>query len=223
MTNSEIRKWAKEKIKKNFGLVLVAIILEGLIMGTGFGWALYFVEVGLAYFMVKFITDQAAEITDIFSFSKDFVRDLVVGLVQSIFIALWSLLFVIPGIIKSFAYALVPYLLADSKYQEQGTMDILNKSEEMMNGHKMDYFMLHLGFIGWHILSIFTLGLLELWIIPYERTAATKFLYDVKTDYEKAHGQKPMDTTTKTGKFCSQCGAQASNEDEFCPNCGSKM
>ena len=55
----------------------------------------------------------------------------------------------------------------------------------MMMGHKMDYFVLTLSFIGWHILAIFTLGLLEIWIIPYEKVATTKFLLDVKEAYEK--------------------------------------
>ena len=48
-----------------------------------------------------------------------------------------------------------------------------------MNGHKMDFFVLQLSFIGWHILAVFTLGLLEIWIVPYQKTAETKFLYDI--------------------------------------------
>ena len=63
-------------------------------------------------------------------------------------------------------------------------MDILKKSQDMMQGHRMDLFILSLSFIGWHILAIFTFGLLELWILPYQKTAETKFLYDVKTAYE---------------------------------------
>lgn len=57
----------------------------------------------------------------------------------------------------------------------------------MMNGHKMDYFKLELSFIGWHLLAVLTLGILEIWIAPYQATAMTKFLSEVKSEYEKAN------------------------------------
>lgn len=63
-------------------------------------------------------------------------------------------------------------------------MDILKKSEEMMNGHKMDYFMLCLSFIGWHILAFFTCFILEIWVLPYQTVAQVKFLSDVKAASE---------------------------------------
>lgn len=201
MTNSEIRQWAKEKIKGKVWQIFLVAVVAGILTGLSFtirkdngdvnqvislGWLFYFVEVGFTYYMIKFITDQNAEFNDIFHFSSDFGRDLVVGLLQTIFVFLWTLLFIIPGIIKLFSYVMVPYLLADDKYKDLGYMDILRKSEEMMKGHRMDYFLLNLSFIGWHILAImFTFGLLEIWIIPYQTTAATKFIYDLKSSEEK--------------------------------------
>ena len=199
MTNSEIKEWAKGKIKGKLWTLLPVILVAGLLTslsftytnGDGsktvvsFGWLFYFVEVGLAYYMVKFITDQDAQFNDLFHFSNDFGRCLVTNLLQSIFVILWTFLLIIPGIMKAFAYSLVPYLLADEKYKDLGYREILKKSEEMMNGHKMNYFILNLSFIGWYLLSILTLGILLIWIIPYHQTAAVKFLNDVKESREK--------------------------------------
>ena len=204
MSREELKKWAKEKVSGKRWDILPAIIVASIITGLSFqipngstdangvaqtytvslGWIFAFVEVGLTYFMVKFVNGEKTSFNDIFAFSKDFGRDLGVCLLRSIFVFLWTLLLIVPGVIKGFAYALVPMLLADDKYKDLSATDLLKKSEEMMNGHKMDYFVLELSFIGWHILAIFTLFLLEIWIIPYQKTAETKFLYDVKTSSE---------------------------------------
>ena len=199
MNRTELKNWAKEKVKGKRWPLLAAIIVASIITNFSLsiprgdnlsytipiGWILYFVEVGITYYMVKFITDKEVEFKDIFKFSNDFVKDLLVGLLASIFTVLWSLLLIVPGIIKAISYSLVPMLLADEKYNDLNGTDYLKKSEEMMNGHKMDYFVLYLSFIGWHLLAILTLGILEIWIIPYQTTATTKFLYDVKTNAEK--------------------------------------
>ena len=204
MTNSEIKQWAKEKIKGNWTKILPAIIVAGILTnlsigggqtengyssGYSLGWIFYFVEIGLVAYMVKFINDEKAEFKDIFNYSKDFGRAIGAVLLQGLFVFLWALLLIIPGIIKLISYSLVPYLMADSKYDNVGISDLLKKSEEMMNGHKIDYFILNLSFIGWHILAIFTLFILEIWIVPYQTTANTKFLNDIKLSYEAGNQQ----------------------------------
>ena len=97
--------------------------------------------------MICFINDQPNKIEDLFKFSKDFVRDLLTSLVSGIFVTLWSLLLIVPGIIKKYAYSLVPFLLADEKFNDLDVMSVLKKSEELMNGHKMYFFVLQLSFI----------------------------------------------------------------------------
>ena len=204
MTNSEIKQWAKEKIKGNWTKILPAIIVAGILTnlsigggqtengyssGYSLGWIFYFVEIGLVAYMVKFINDEKVEFKDIFNYSKDFGRAIGAVLLQGLFVFLWALLLIIPGIIKLISYSLVPYLMADSKYDNVGITDLLKKSEEMMNGHKIDYFILNLSFIGWHILAIFTLFILEIWIVPYQTTANTKFLNDIKLSYEAGNQQ----------------------------------
>lgn len=102
-------------------------------------------------------------------------------LLMSIFVTLWSLLLVIPGIIKSFSYAMTPYILKD--YPELSANQAINLSRKMMKGHKFDLFWLYLSFIGWMVLSLFTLGIGYFWLIPYMYTAQAAFYQDVKKEY----------------------------------------
>ena len=99
-----------------------------------------------------------------------------------IFIFLWSLLLVIPGIVKSFSYAMTPFILEERP--ELSANEAIDHSRAMMKGHKFDLFWLILSFIGWLILSVFTLGLGLIWLIPYMQTAMAGFYEDVKADYE---------------------------------------
>ena len=99
-----------------------------------------------------------------------------------IFIILWSLLLIIPGIVKSFSYAMTPFILEENP--ELSANEAIDRSRAMMKGHKFDLFWLFLSFLGWLILGIFTLGIGYLWLIPYMQTAVASFYEDVKADYE---------------------------------------
>ena len=101
---------------------------------------------------------------------------------MDLFIFLWSLLFIIPGIIKSFSYAMTPFILEENP--ELSANEAIDRSRAMMKGHKFDYFWLLLSFIGWGFLCIFTLGIGLLWLTPYMQTAVASFYEDVKADYE---------------------------------------
>ena len=198
MDRVEIKKWAKEKIKGHIWEILVPIVVAGFLtsltvgthytyengqltgsVGYNVGIFFAFVEVGLASFMLKFIHDKEHNFKDLFAFVGDYVRIFVVKLLSTIFVVLWTLLLIVPGIIKAYAYTLIPLLLSDDKYKDLSYMEVLKKSEELMKGHKMDLFLFDLSFIGWHLLAIFTLGLLEIWIIPYYNTARYKVLDDI--------------------------------------------
>lgn len=100
---------------------------------------------------------------------------------MTLFTSLWSLLLIVPGLIKYYAYALTPYILIDNP--ELSANQAINLSQEMMKGHKFDLFFLHLSFIGWIFLSIFTLGIGLLWLMPYMMTAQAAFYQDVKKEY----------------------------------------
>ncbi len=101
---------------------------------------------------------------------------------MGLFVVLWSLLLLIPGIIKAFAYAMVPYILVEKP--ELSANEAINLSMKMMKGHKFDFFWLSLSFIGWGILAVCTLGIGFFWLIPYMYTTYAAFYQDVKAEYE---------------------------------------
>ena len=100
---------------------------------------------------------------------------------MGIYIFLWMLLLVVPGIIKALAYSLTPYILKD--YPELSVNQAINLSVKMMKGHKMRYFLLTLSFIGWGLLGILTLGIGYIWLTPYMYTTTAAFYQDVKNEY----------------------------------------
>ena len=241
MSRQEIKAWAREKIKGEFwpllGTILVASFLANFTISypvyvsetesmtyinISVGWLLYFIQVGLTYYLVKFITDQKHEFKDIFAFGNDFGRCLGASLLQIVFVLLWTLLLIVPGIIKGLGYSLVPYLLADDKYKDMGVSDILKKSEEMMNGHKMDLFVFGLSFILWYLLGFVTCGIAFFYLTPYQNVATARFLNDIKTEAEG--GSKASTTTRKTEvKYCPQCGKEVKKNAKTCSECGTKF
>ena len=204
MTRSEIKKWAKEKIKgKTWNILAVCIIanlvtsitastsseenievlLTGLVVSLAAAILALFMDVGLIRWMTNFINDKETKIEILFTKFEDWKQVITVFFHQLAMITLYTFLFIIPGIIKAFSYSLVSYILAeDSKLSSKEVLDL---SAKMMKGHKMNLFIFNLSFIGWHFLAIFTLGILELWIIPYQTTATTKYLLSIKEEYEK--------------------------------------
>jgi|SRR5690625_2288142 len=110
-------------------------------------------------------------------FKKNFVNTLTTYLLKMVFIFLWSLLFVIPGIIKTFSYAMTDYILVDNP--DLTANEAIKESQKMMNGNKLRLFILHLSFIGWYLLSILTLGIGLVFLIPYIKAAETAFYLDL--------------------------------------------
>ena len=111
----------------------------------------------------------------------DYVRNAVSILLVYVYTALWTLLFIVPGIIKGLAYSLTPFIVKDNP--QLSPNQAINLSMKMMKGHKFDLFYLYLSFIGWIFLAILTLGIDLLWVIPYMQTSMAAFYLDVKNDY----------------------------------------
>ena len=99
-------------------------------------------------------------------------------ILSTIYIFLWTLLLIIPGIIKSYSYALTLYILVE--HPEMSANEAIEESMRLMDGHKFDLFYLQLSFIGWAILSILSLGLGFFWLIPYQMTTQAAFYRDIK-------------------------------------------
>lgn len=112
---------------------------------------------------------------------SDYVRNAVSILLVYLYTLLWTLLFIVPGIIKGLAYSLTPFIVKDNPQLLPN--EAINLSMKMMKGHKFDLFYLYLSFIGWIFLAILTLGIGLLWVIPYMQTSMAAFYLDVKNDY----------------------------------------
>lgn len=117
-------------------------------------------EVGCRNFFLKNL-DEKQEFSVIKTgFTGNYARNAVAMFLVTLFECLWALLLIIPGLVMSYAYAMVPYLIAEDK--DLGAMDAIKKSKALMKGHKWDLFVLDISFIGWIILEVITLGLVGL-------------------------------------------------------------
>jgi uncharacterized membrane protein len=119
-----------------------------------------------------------AEIEEIaFGFQEPYMNKVKVIFFTAIRIALWTLLFIIPGIIKAYEYRLVGYIVAENPYIE--TKDALKMSSDLMNGNKWKAFVYDLSFIGWILLTIITLGLVGVFYLQPFKCASDAELYAV--------------------------------------------
>jgi len=109
----------------------------------------------------------------------NFGRKLGGMLWMSLWVFLWACLFIIPGIIKGLAYSMTPYILASSPNVK--ATDALKLSKRMTDGFKGDIFIMHLSFIGWHILDSFTYGILGIfYVTPYMNTALAGLFVELR-------------------------------------------
>ncbi len=115
--------------------------------------------------MAVFRSTEKVEAGMLLTGYKSFIRVLEVGVRKYVIIFLFSLLLVIPGIIMAYKYRFTTFILLDD--QELSPKEVLKKSGALTDGHKFELFLLDLSFIGWYILSAFTLGILLIWVMPY--------------------------------------------------------
>lgn len=132
-----------------------------------------------SYGNVDFFLTQTDDIKTVFSGFKNFAKSFLAGLLQFVYTSLWTLLFIIPGIIKTYSYALTYYILKDNP--ELTANEAITKSREMMKGYKWKFFVLQLSFLGWDILGMLTFGILSiLYVNPYKQYAYAEFYRKVK-------------------------------------------
>ncbi len=189
MNRAELKAAAKSQIKgKVLILTLIALII-GLISGVA-GFILGFIPFGsligsiiitpafalsTTRVYLNLFKGKTPEVKDAFSGFDDFWSAFKVTFLVGLFTFLWSLLFIIPGIIKSISYSMSTYILAENK--GKSAKECIKESIAMTNGHKMDLFVLYLSFIGWGLLCIVTFGVAAIWVLPYmNATMANAYL-----------------------------------------------
>ena len=190
-TNKEYKQIALDSLKDNWGLSILILLVIGLvesaISASGIGGFLVLVlsgpiSVGLIIFFTNLINKEKVSFETPFEdIAKDFASKTLTYLLMDLYIFLWSILFIIPGIVKSYSYALTMYIR--SKNSTMSADEVITLSRKIMDGKKLSLFYLHLSFIGWFILSVLTFGIGFIFLMPYFKTAVTAFYIDAYNDY----------------------------------------
>lgn len=142
-----------------FFIIAIGITFLRIVIG-------YMLEVsGRKYFIEAASGNDFKEFISYCFKGKRYFDVMVTMLLRSIYTFLWTLLFIIPGIVKSYAYRMVPYILADNP--SIGYNRAIELSQEMMDGNKLDTFVLDLSFIGWNLLGLLACGIGILFVQPY--------------------------------------------------------
>lgn len=218
MTRKELRAKAREQLENNIfsgqwlnGLLVCLIV--SLLVGTansmvGLGILIAGpLTVGMKIAFLKRARGGEISIDDTFSaFKSDFVGTMLLGLLTEIFVLLWSLLFIIPGIIKALAYSMAYYIKAD--HPEYTWKQCLDESQTMMKGHKMDLFLLNLSFIGWILLGGLACGIGIFWVNPYMEAAQANFYLSIKGDDFSTKGDGTPDFEQPDQSFAPNTDGQ---------------
>lgn len=189
---AELKRRAKNDISGNMGMLILCMIIVGALsmacsMIPYLGWIGSLLitgplTLGSAYIYLNLTRRFAPEVDILFSGFHRFTDTLVLHLLTSIFTFLWSLLLVVPGIIKAISYSQAYYILAE--HPEMTAKEALDESIDMMDGHKMDYFVLGLSFIPWLLLVSITCGLAALYVAPYMSATYANFYLAIKQPEE---------------------------------------
>lgn len=142
------------------------------------------VSLGYALFNLNLVDGQPPRFDDLFSQFYRLWAGFCLQLLTGLFIILWSLLFVIPGIVAAYSYAMAPYILAENP--DMTAREAIAASKEMMRGNRWRLFCLSFSFIGWSMLCILTLGIGNLWLRPYEEAAHAAFYREVSGTWQPA-------------------------------------
>ena len=187
-TISEYKNMALGSLEGNWARSAMAVFIVTLIIPAGavilniFSLLLLPLSWGLTVFFLNLIREEDIRFERLFDGFKQFFRIFLAILLKNIYIALWSLLLFIPGIIKYYSYAMTDFILKDNL--EIGSDEAICQSMEMMQGHKMKLFMLDLSMIGWAILCLCTFGIGFYFLYPYNYSAHAHFYEDLKAEYD---------------------------------------
>lgn len=160
-------------------LSLTALILGGV------------VELGYAKFLLKQHDKKELRFSDLFSQFDRFGTGFAQKFLRILYTTLWTLLFIIPGIVKSLSYAMTPFILED--HPEMTASEAIKASMKLMDGHKMDLFILGLSFIGWSLLVCLTMGIGFLFLNPYMNAAYAAFYRDISRKQEAGSYVPPVE------------------------------
>ncbi len=184
--NTDLLRMAKDKVAVNWGQAIITFLLY---MAVAFGIGLIPFGIGsiilsgplmlgVAIWALRVRRNSEFAVENLFSGFSNFGNALGTYLLMMVLVLLWTLLLIIPGIIKSLAYSQAMYILADEP--DINAMDALRKSEQMMKGNKTKYFVLLLIFGLLSLLCLLTLGIGFLFLLPVMQVTMAEFYDEIK-------------------------------------------
>lgn len=208
-SNSLARDLMNDPFIKMFMTFLMIAMIIGLVIGI---FLLAPIEVGCRKFFLDNSEGRGDDVgTMAYAFKSNYKNIVKVQFFRSLFILLWSMLFIIPGIIKAFEYRLVPYLLAENPDMDR--KEALELSKKLMYGSKLDAFVLDLSFFGWIFLSVLTFGILAIFYVNPYVYATEAELYRVLSG--KVSGTEEEDNSNKEELAKLYGGARDEGEDVY--------
>ena len=175
---NQIRDSLDEEMIKMILIGLGIGLLIALVMAALFLFLGSVVGVGYSKFNLDLVDHQPeADVGTLFRYFKHWKRLTVANLLRGLYVFLWSLLLLIPGIYASYSYAMVNFILAENP--ELTAREALARSKEMMEGNRWRLFCLEISFIGWAYLCILTLGIGSLWLTPYQQASHAAFYREI--------------------------------------------
>lgn len=235
--NAELMRSARESLRGKWGLAiavgLVFMIVTGIVgnIDKRVGPLLNLLVAGplaggLAMFYLSIARGTEAKFEQLFDGFKVYATYLVAYLLILVYVFLWALLLIVPGIIAAISYSMTYFIIADEP--TIAASDALKRSKEMMRGNKWKFFRLQLRFLGWALLAILSLGIGFLWLLPYIQTSVAKFYDDLKNgsgqgwvsdgDRKEADDSKPEAVESKsedvpTGPFAAETPSSFASEE----------
>ena len=179
MIRAELKAKAKRQIKGNIGILFGISLLCGLILAPMIT-VILMPAFMLSYAMIylDLTIGKRPKTGDLFAGFKAFGKALWLCIVMTFFISLWSLLLVVPGIVKAYSYSQAFFILAENPNMR--AIDALRESKKIMHGKKWDLFVLELSFIWWILLGVVTFGLAYIWVGPYMYATFANFYLGIK-------------------------------------------
>ena len=153
------------------GITVILLVFKVITSGP--------ITYGAQSYFLKLTRGQKTTLDNVLDgFRHDFVGNIALDLIRSLYVLLWSLLLIVPGIIKAYAYSMAFYIKND--HPDYDWKKCLEESERIMQGNKLRLFFLHISFLGWYFVGLLCFGVGVLFVKPYEMTAITEFYNDIK-------------------------------------------
>lgn len=169
-----------ERMNQGYKIGNVTLSLRGGIFGLAAFLIGGVLQMGYARFLLKQHDGKEVCFQDLFSMFGYFGTGFSQRFLRSLYVLLWSLLFVIPGVIKEYGYSMTPFILAE--HPNLTASQAISLSEDIMDGHKAELFFLDLSFIGWSFLSALTLNLGNIALNPYKNAARAAFYRQLQVE-----------------------------------------